>query len=390
MDNKKKELITTFCLSNDLSTYDPYDIWKTKIGLEIKQLYYKNKYLGIFPAGILTIYDLYINNKVRIGYKKQEYPIVRAQAALSLINLYTKEGNKQYLDYAGKHIYWLLNNYSKNYSGYCWGLNFNWVYSAQHIYNKNIPFSTHTPYPLEALVKYYRITNDEKLLEPIKSVFLFLEYDLKVMEETDDILIMSYGVEKDRIVTNSNSYIMFMYALLIDFFPEKEGYIKLKIKKIYSFLKLIQKKDGSWLYSPYDTNSFIDCFHSAFVLKNIYKTSRIVDLNLSNQVIEDGYKYIKNNFFDTKNNLFKRFSLSNKLSLTKYDLYDNAEMLNLAVMLNDKVLIKKLCFSIELCFVKGNEIASLIDITNSKKNYNYLRWAIFPYLLALSNLKPTK
>jgi hypothetical protein len=83
--------IEKYLLRDDLSTYDPYDIWKTNFGIKAKQLYYKNKYLGIVPAGILTIYDLYINNSLRVGYKKQEYPIVRAQAALALINLYKKK-----------------------------------------------------------------------------------------------------------------------------------------------------------------------------------------------------------------------------------------------------------------------------------------------------------
>jgi hypothetical protein len=380
------EIISKYLLTENLLTYDPYDIWKTDIGIKIKQLYYKNKYLGLLPAGVLTIYDLYINNNLRLGYKKQEYPIVRAQAVLALLNLYKKERKNIYLEYAKKHIDWLLENSSEGYTGYCWGLNFDWVYSSNEIYDKNIPFSTHTPYPLEALIEYFKITKDKQLLEPIKSVFLFLENDIKVMRETNDMLILSYGVEQDRIVTNANSYLMYMYSLLIGFIPEEKEYIENKIYKMYNFLISVQNKNGSWIYQPYD-NSFIDCFHTAFVIKNIYKTNKIVTLLDSNKVIANGYKYILDHFLDNKYNLFRRFSKNNKLSLTKFDLYDNAEMLNLAILLNDNKIVILLNKSIQKNFVKKGDIFSMIELFGKQKNKNHLRWAIVPYLYALSNMK---
>lgn len=382
-----EQLIKKYLLQDDLLTYDPYDIWKTNLGIKVKKLYYKNKYIGLIPAGILTIYDLYINNSLRLGYEKQEYPIVRAQAALALLNIFKTTKKEIYLTYAKKHIDWLIQNNSKGYSGYCWGLNFDWIYSEKEIYDKNTPFSTHSPYPMEALITYYEITKDENILTAIKSIFLFLENDIKIMKETDSLLILSYGVEKDRIVTNANSYLMYMYALLLDFIPDEREYIINKISKIYNFLLSVQNKDGSWIYQPYDKNSFIDCFHSAFVLKNINKTSKILTLINSEEVIESGYNYIINTFLDQDYNLFKRFSKSNKLSLTKFDLYDNAEILNLALLFNDYNYAVKLNQSIKSNFIKNDNIFSMIDILGLKKNKNHLRWAVVPYLCALSNIK---
>ena len=94
------KLLESYLLCDNLETYDPYDIWKSSIGMKIKKLYYKNKYLGLLPAGVLTIYDFYINNQLRVGYRKQEYPVVRAQAVLALLNLYKKERDEKYLKYA--------------------------------------------------------------------------------------------------------------------------------------------------------------------------------------------------------------------------------------------------------------------------------------------------
>lgn len=387
MEEKKEidkvELIRHFCCGDNLSTYDPYDIWKSNLGVWVKQLYFKNKLLGLVPAGLCTIYDYYLNNKTRFLYIKQEYPVVRAQACLALINLYKKEQRPEYLENAKTHINWLLDNYSKGYSGHCWGTGFKIVISKDLIYNENTPFSTNTPYILEALHEYYKLTLDSSIKDVIRSIYLFYEKDLIVLKEDSNQLITSYGPFKDRIVTNAVSYTMFAYSIFLDYLDEK-GYIETKIQKLYSFLKSVQLERGEWMYSPYDKHSFIDCFHSCFVLKNIYKTNRRVQLPDADLVIERGYSFINESFFDKKTGLFKRFALSNKPSLVKFDLYDNSEVLNLSKLLNDNNLSCHLEKRIVNSFVKNMRIYSVIEFLGFRKNKNTLRWASMPFLLAIS------
>jgi CheY-like chemotaxis protein len=105
-----KQLIKKYTLQENLETDDPYDIWKVRPGFFIKNGFNGNRKLFLIPAAVLTIFDVFINNKVRVFYKKQEYPIVRAFAALSLLNLYKKEPKQEYLDFAKKHIDWLIRN----------------------------------------------------------------------------------------------------------------------------------------------------------------------------------------------------------------------------------------------------------------------------------------
>ena len=375
------KLLESYLLRDNLSTYDPYDIWKTNIGMQIKKLYYKNKYLGILPAGNLTIYDFYFNNRLRIGYQKQEYPVVRAQAVLALLNLYKREKDNKYLQYAKIHIDWLLKNSSQGYSGYCWGTGFQIVISDTLIYDKNVPFSTNTPYILEALFYYYQITNDNEILNVLKSVYQFYEKDLLILEEDEHLLITSYGPFKDRVVTNAVSYTMFAYSIFYQFIEEKE-YIEKKIKKMYNFIVSVQNQNGSWFYAPYDKDSFIDCFHSVFVLKNIIKTKKVIQLE-EDDTIEKGYSYIQNNFYDKNYKLYKRFSISNKPSIVKFDLYDNAEILLLAKLKKDFATVERLEKSI-LQFVDKDTIYSVIDFLGFRKNRDTLRWATMPYLLARS------
>ena len=377
------QFIEKFACQDSLATFDPYDIWKTKFGLKTKQLYYKNKYLGIIPASILSIYDQYLNNKIRFGYKKQEYPIVRAQAALSLLNLYKKTKKTKYLNYAKKHIDWLLDNYSKGYSGFCWGTGFKIVISDTLIYDKNTPFSTNTPYILEALHYYYQNTKEPSILEVIESIYQFYEKDILIIKEDKELLITSYAPYKDRVVTNAVSYTMYAYSIFYNYIND-QIYIANKINKMYQFIKNVQQNNGSWMYAPYDDNSFIDCFHSCFVLKNIYKTNKEFELYEASSIIEHGYQFIKTSFYDDKSGLYKRFAKKNKPSFVKFDLYDNSEMLYLAKLLNDKGLVKDLMPRIETSFFANGKIFSVIDLFGFNKNENTLRWAVMPYILAIS------
>lgn len=386
-DKSIYRLIEAFCLNDSLVCHDPYDVWMTDFGIRVKQLYNTNALLGIIPAAVVTIWDQFFNNTLRIGYKKQEYPTARATAALALLNLYEKSQREEHLVYAKNHINWLLDNSCKGYSGLCWGLGFKWAAGDGLDYDENTPFSTHTPYVLEALHKYVEVTGDLAYITRIKSIFEFYENDIQTMYEDDDSLATSYGPAKDRLVTNAVSYTLYAYTIFLHYFPKKEADLTRKIQKLYTFISNKQRSDGSWLYEPENPDSFIDCFHSCFILKNLYKANQMIVLSGCTDLVNLGYGYLKANFHTSNHQLFKRFTLSNKPSIIKFDLYDNAEMLHLAILLEDAPMVSALHSAITRKFVKGDSIYSVIDILNLRGNKNTLRWAVMPYLYALSAMK---
>lgn len=381
-----RRLIESVCECEDLSTYDPYDIWKSSCGLAIKKLFNRSRLAGIVPAALLTLFDIYVNNRLRFSYTRQEYPIVRAFAALSLLSLHRVEPKEEYLRFAKIHLDWLVENRSKNCVGYGWGLGFEHAAKAAVVYDKDTPFVTITPYPLEAFVEYHSLSGDDTYDGAIQGVLVFLDKDIKILEDTKHYLVTSYGTSKDRIVVNAVAYTMYMYALLRAYVDrDRRLDLEDKIRRLYQFVKDQQRSDGSWLYSP-EGSSFIDCFHSCIVLKNIIKTKRLFELEDAETVVEAGYKYIRENFLDKQYRLFRRFSLKNKPSLVKFDLYDNAEMLNLANLVGDEELVRDLSQAIERVFLHNKDIYSQVDIFNKLYNKNMLRWAVMPYLCALSSV----
>jgi hypothetical protein len=381
-----RKLIEHYCCRDDLATYDPYDIWKTWYGLPVKKLYNRNRIVGLIPAAVLTFFDTFLNNTLRKSYDAQEYPIVRAFAALALLNLYRSQGGFLYLSHSERHLRWLAEHPCAGYTGYSWGIGFTNAVSRDIVYASNTPFTTITPYALEAFVEHVRVTGDRQFMPVIKGIYDYFEEEIKVMEETDDHLATSYGPLRDRIAINAVSYTMFSYALLLQYIPEdKKVAAREKIRKLYSYIRKNQNQDGSWFYSP-QGNSFIDCFHSCIILKNLIKTDRLIALPECSWISEKGYAYLKDTLFDRQNRLFRRFSVKNKPSIVRFDLYDNAEMLNLAWLRDDRELVDSLSESIKAHFCRGDDIYSQIVEPGILRNKNMLRWAVMPYLYALSQI----
>jgi hypothetical protein len=75
--------------------------------------------------------------------------------------------------------------------------------------------------------------------------------------------------------------------------------------------------------------------------------------------------------------------------LVKFDLYDNAEAMNLATLLGEQQFARQLNQQIRATFMTEKGIYSQIEALGSKRNLNFLRWAVMPYLHALSGISQT-
>ena len=381
-----RRLLERFCARADLVTDDPYDIWKTPFGFSVKDLFNRRRALGLLPAATMALFDMFVNNRARLFYTAQEYPIVRALAALTLLNVSEQHDDPALRTQALTHLHWLRDHTCRGYSGPCWGLGFRYAVSAGLVYDENMPLTTMTPYPLEAFVRYTRLTGDVQFVSVIRGIYAFFDKDVQVMEETSDYVVLSYAAMHDRRVINAQSYSMLSLSLLLPYLnPDERQRASIRIKKLYNYIARNQREDGSWLYSP-EGCSFIDCFHSCIVLKNLEKTRRLFELPEVAAVISRGYAYLKTNFKVERTGLFKRFTVANKPSMVRYDLYDNAEMLNLAILRGDQSLVATLAPAIAKQFVKGETIFSQIDFMGIRRNRNMLRWAVMPYIYALTQL----
>lgn len=381
-------LVKRICLADNLKTYDPYDVWKTKWGFCVKDLYNCHPWGGLIPAALLTLSDTFLNNTSRWMYSPQEYPIVRALAVQCLLNLYVRCPDQAYMDAATRHLDWLKAHACTGTHGLGWGLQFRYAVAKNLVYDENTPFSTMTPYVLEAFVQFTHLTGERRYETEILGIYRFFEQDIRTMEETEEMMATSYTPMHDRTVINASSYAMWSFALLLEFLNEHERVeAKRKIAKLYRFIREHQCPDGSWLYAT-SSGSFIDCFHTCIVLKNLYKTHQLLQLDEGDRAVSQGYQYVKRAFLDPGTGLYRRFALANKPGLVRFDLYDNAEMLSLSVLLQDVQETQRLLPIIESTFQVGDSIYSQVIVGGLRKNKDMLRWAVMPYIYALSLAMP--
>ncbi len=361
---------------------DPYDFWATKLGIEIRRKYYQGNVLGKTGAVLIGVMDWLLPETSRrlFNVGSLKYPIVIGQIILQLDleNRLSETTAEEALQQISS-----ISTYDAGINGKAWGLGFAWM-SKNGLYPSTLPFITHTPYIMEALIVLSKKSAiQQQALKIFEQTWPFLE-GLKVMFRQNDTLALSYApVEEPRIVINANAYAAYSYALHA-VYGRKEIRKKAirKAEHIIRFISRHLRDDGSWYYyADNDGGNFIDCFHSCFVIKNLLKTQKLLP-ELEDVVVpltEKGWRFIRRSFYDQSAGLCRRFIERDIKDPFKWDLYDQAEYLGLLIDFNLRSEAKKFAERTEERFKKGNSWYCRIDIMGRRWGRNFLRWGIVPF-----------
>jgi hypothetical protein len=270
----------------------------------------------------------------RLIVEKQRFATAEAQLALGFLNLYQTSGNAIHLKKATDICESLIRMSLPGHSGHCWGYPFDWQ-NSEGLWKKNTPFITATPYCYEAFVSLAEITREEKYLLVARSIAKFVHDDLNDTPTSATAAAASYSpVVHDKVINASayRAFVLFDAAQRFDLARYRE-----KAKKNLRFVLEEQQSDGSWLYAAGTRReSFIDHFHTCFVLKNLFKINRILDDDAVRKALHEGYAYYRQNLF-WADGLPKSFSKEPRMQVTRLEMYDMAEAITLGVLLKDEI-----------------------------------------------------
>lgn len=189
----------------------------------------------------------------------------------------------------------LLSMQLDGYSGAAWGYNFDWQ-SRNFFAPRGTPTVVPTAFAARALIEGAREFQDEEYLTTARSTCNFILSDLSPTSLIDNQVCFSYTPQSKTRIFNASllaaEVLADMGALtgdlnLLGFAENAARYV---IKQ--------QRDDGSWTYGSEPKQSWVDNFHTAFVLFSLSRIIKACSLSGEfQQALARGYEYWKKTFF---------------------------------------------------------------------------------------------
>jgi hypothetical protein len=186
----------------------------------------------------------------------------------------------------------LLDLKLDGYSGAAWGYNFDWQ-SRNFFAPRGTPTIVPTAFAARALLE---ATDQGEYLRTARSVCDFILRDLPRPVDTRDEICFSYTPNSDTRIFNAS----LLAAEVLASVGQRTGETELcdAATRATRYVVKHQRADGSWTYGTAATQSWIDNFHTAYIL---FSLKRIIDAcpggDEFKPALERGYRYWKSNFF---------------------------------------------------------------------------------------------
>tara|TARA_B100001173_G_scaffold155815_1_gene134995 strand:- start:312 stop:1475 length:1164 start_codon:yes stop_codon:yes gene_type:complete len=278
------------CESQNFKGWDPYDglnswiIQKTFLG---KSRIFRLAWIQLFKRNPINLRTIF-------GIRKQYNPKGLGLFLTGYCNLYSKTPQSHYLNKIEFLSSKLLELQSAGFSGACWGYNFDW--QARAFYQpKFTPTVVATSFVVEALLKSYEITKNDKLLETAMSSSKFILRDLNKTYDSNENYTLSYSPLDSTQVYNAGLLGAKALALIFKYTAERK--LINEAKKIVDYVCSKQNIDGSWHYSSLRYHQWIDNFHTGYNIECIYIYQSISGDNTYQKNISIGLNFYLTQFF---------------------------------------------------------------------------------------------
>jgi hypothetical protein len=316
------------------TSYDHQSFFAGDLGRRAKALYYKKPLLGTFAVAPMIFSEAFVPSARQLFWKPQRFPIADAHYAMGFAFLSQTLGDEHYYLRAVHFLRVLKESRCPGYAHYCWGYPFNWE-TRRGTMREGTPLITTVPYVYEAFLQVHQIDGSREWLDIMESIAQHVFHDYNDFVTSPTASSCSYNPEPGEPggVVNASAYRAFLLTRAgLDF--SQEQYLKAAERNL-SFVIESQNTDGSWYYSTDGERDFVDHFHTCFVLKALAKIEALTGNQQCTNAIERGVDYYVKNLFDNEG-LPKPFSRRPRLTVYRRELYDYAECINAAVLLNGR------------------------------------------------------
>lgn len=183
-----------------------------------------------------------------------------------------------------------------DYSGACWGYNFDWQARRLFLFPKYTPTVVATNFCATALMEAYEVTREQQYLDVALSAAQFVINDLHRTPYKDGFLFSYSPLEGNDTVFNAS----LLGARLLSFcyhYTKNEEYRALA-RQTVSACCAAQAEDGSWVYGMLPVQSWIDSFHTGYNLDALIAYQEMTGDVSFTENIERGLLYYLEHFFE--------------------------------------------------------------------------------------------
>jgi len=367
----------------NLTSYDPFDIQSSKIWGYLTS---KNSPPFTLIKKLLIISEKLFPNFIRIFSHKTKASTSVALFTSSCSMFYQTNKNDKLLKTIQDNLKWLEENSSKGYSGYCWGLPFNWYLPEGIIAGINTPCSTILIYMMDAFLLGHKVIGNDNYKKIAFSIADFLIHDLNKDMLDENTICSSYTPLDNFHVINVNSYVA--ASLYTIFGYTKDTKLINYSDKLINYVLKEQNEDGSWYYwgSQKRTKDVVDSLHQCYILENLYRCYLINNDKRIFHSIQKGLDYFTKNLYH--NGQIKKFT-NPKYNNYPLELIDHAEAVIMFTMLSNDFNTKEYAektvnYVFQKFKIKNKSYFYSYIIKSIPKNIPYIRWGESQTLYALS------
>lgn len=315
-------------------SYDFQTFYASNLGSAAKALYYRKPLVGTVGVAPIIFCEAFVPSARRLFWKPQRFPIADAHYAMGFALLASSLPRDQYYKKAVHFLDVLRSTRCLGYQHYCWGYPFNWE-TVNGTIEQGTPLITTVPYVYEAFKQVWEVDKKDEWHQIMKSIAQHALEDYLDIQTSAHASTCTYTPDpkKSVSVVNANAYRAFLLTSAgVDFSDDRFWKVA---ERNLNFVIEAQNSDGSWYYARDGKRSFIDHFHTCFVLKALVKIEVMTGHKGCTEAIERGVRYYVENLFD-EGGLPKPFSRPPRLIVYRRELYDYAECINLAVLLRGR------------------------------------------------------
>jgi hypothetical protein len=316
------------------TSYDFQTLYASDLCRSAKALYYRKPLLGTMAVAPIIFCEAFVPSARKLFWKPQRFPIADAHYAMGFAFLAKHLNDEQYYQRALHFLQVLEETRCSAYERYCWGYPFNWE-TIRGTIPEGTPLITTVPYVYEAFREVYRIDNNDRWRQIMRSIAEHGLLDYQDFATSKRAASCSYSPVPEHSVgvVNANAYRAFLLTqAAMDFSEDK--YQETADRNLYFVLEC-QNPNGSWYYANDGKRDFVDHFHTCFVMKALAKIEALTGNVECTRAIERGVKYYVDNLIDERG-VPKPFSRPPRLIVYRRELYDYAECINLGMLLRGR------------------------------------------------------